>query len=723
MNIKKLFGRVCSILTLIFLVQTQYMFGQGDINVVIPEASLTNTVLLLQDAKALNFAKINAVPGVPYFGMYTTSVGIDLKDDSGSPTSETIAISLGVTARAFFNLSGFRFDVVVPFSVTVFGRVTLQQHQGGYKLVANLQGVRNFNLTGTGWIDNYVQDLANGFIQHLPPISLVSETALLPNTIGSYFTSGTPTLKITNDAAILSLTLSNLPRQIIARNNYDGNFNVGQVEVKEGSNFVTYNSPHTYFAPINSIQTLRANQGVTSHNSNQYKYKNWNQQITGREAFSIQSNPFSFQVTSDLVNTADFKQVVPATISNSLEGIATGGSLIVNGISYSGSFNDYLFKEGNGITTNVPNGTLGTDWSFQGWSNGMTTPQINFAPTSATTLIANWKGRLLSSLAEASSQSGSQRRFARDVTAQSVYYLVYESAGKIWLTYTTNSGASWQPERFIEDGTRPSLASSQEGVALSYVVSDSEGNSEVRVRAFSLNPLTGALNEVNSVTNLLPCTMNAVPTTVWLGNDNSPTSDAKPRYAVFYETQGTTQQSTQINGAVIRLSMGSNTAELFTLSNSQVSSANMQLYPASDHAVLPNALGSATISARLVYRQRSGSDGWLRYQPLTFDFSSAYSTTLTQGTAQTLNWIGSGRAEPAGCYPTKPSVEVKNNLTYIAFEVEGKNDVRYTTVNSSHQQGAVTVFSQAGEVLRLPSLHLQPKRNRRHWHSRSPMWA
>jgi hypothetical protein len=353
--------------------------------------------------------------------------------------------------------------------------------------------------------------------------------------------------------------------------------------------------------------------------------------------------------------------------------------------------------------------------------NAIETPVVFTAPNAV--VSARYKGRLLSSLAEASSQSGSQRRFARDVTAQSVYYLVYESAGKIWLTYTTNSGASWQPERFIEDGTRPSLASSQEGVALSYVVSDSEGNSEVRVRAFSLNPLTGALNEVNSVTNLLPCTMNAVPTTVWLGNDNSPTSDAKPRYAVFYETQGTTQQSTQINGAVIRLSMGSNTAELFTLSNSQVSSANMQLYPASDHAVLPNALGSATISARLVYRQRSGSDGWLRYQPLTFDFSSAYSTTLTQGTAQTLNWIGSGRAEPAGCYPTKPSVEVKNNLTYIAFEVEGKNDVRYTTVNSSHQQGAVTVFSQAGEVLRLPSLHLQPKRNRRHWHSRSPMWA
>lgn len=102
MNNKKLFGRVCSILTLIFLVQTQCAFGQGDVNVVIPEASLTNTALLLQDAKALNFAQINRVPGIPYFGAYTTSVEVDLEDDMGSPANENIVIRLDVTFRAFF---------------------------------------------------------------------------------------------------------------------------------------------------------------------------------------------------------------------------------------------------------------------------------------------------------------------------------------------------------------------------------------------------------------------------------------------------------------------------------------------------------------------------------------------------------------------------------------------------------------------------------------------
>ena len=307
-------------------------------------------------------------------------------------------------------------------------------------------------------MDNYIKDLADGYLQDLPPISLASETALLPNTVASYFTSGSPTLTITNDAAILSLTLSNLPRQITARNNYDGNFNVGQVEVKENSNFVAYNSPHTYFAPINAVQTLRANQGVTSHNSNQYKYKNWKQNEPN-QAFStlFGQNPFSFQVASDVVNTADFKQVVPATISNSLEGSATGGTLLVNGASYSGSFSDYVFKEAQSLTTSVPNGTLGTDWSFQGWSNGLTTPQINFTPTSSTTLNAFWKGKRISNIPELAGKSGGSRTAAIDATNSNDWYQVYESNNAIWLSYSTNAGASWQPEVKLGDGKNPSI--------------------------------------------------------------------------------------------------------------------------------------------------------------------------------------------------------------------------------------------------------------------------
>jgi hypothetical protein len=152
---------------------------------------------------------------------------------------------------------------------------------------------------------------------------------------------------------------------------------------------------------------------------------------------------------------------------------------------------------------------------------------------------------LLSSVAEASSQSGSQRRFARDVSASSVFYLVYESAGKIWLTYTTNGGTSWQPERFIEAGTRPSLAPRDNGVALAYTVTDGE-YAEVRVQLFSLsgNTLSQTAYLYNSSDwNAIP---TASPAIVWLGNtfSQNPVLNNLPRYAVVYEapaTQGGTE--------------------------------------------------------------------------------------------------------------------------------------------------------------------------------------
>ncbi|MFQ3609661.1 MAG: hypothetical protein SNJ55_13585, partial [Chloroherpetonaceae bacterium] len=359
------------------------------------------------------------------------------------------------------------------------------------------------------------------------------------------------------------------------------------------------------------------------------------------------------------------------------------------------------------VTVN-PTETIGAHtYHFVAWSDGNTDLSRTITAPGEISLSALYKGRLLSSVAEASSQSGSQRRFARDASEPQVFYLVYESAGKIWLTHTTNGGTTWTNERLIDEGARPSLAPTQQGVGVSYIATNGT-ESEVWVRAFSLNPSTGVLSEAYSVTNLLPCTNSAVPTVVWLGLDNSPIPPFQPRYAVFYETQGAAQNTTQLAMAVIRLKDASNSAEIFTLNNSQASEANLQMYPASDNAIPTTSPAATTVTARLVYRQRSGSEGWLRYQPLTFDFSSPFATTPTQGTAQVLDWVGSGRAEQAGNYPTKPSVEVKNNITYIAFEVEGKNDIRYTTVNSTHQQGAVTVFSQTGEVLRAPSLHLQP---------------
>ncbi len=86
---------------------------------------------------------------------------------------------------------------------------------------------------------------------------------------------------------------------------------------------------------------------------------------------------------------------------------------------------------------------------FLGWAGvgatpsapaALETPVVFTAPNAV--VSARYKGRLLSSLANATS-AGNQRRLANAQGAtlyNNVFYLVYESAGKIWLTYSTDSG-------------------------------------------------------------------------------------------------------------------------------------------------------------------------------------------------------------------------------------------------------------------------------------------
>ena len=70
---------------------------------------------------------------------------------------------------------------------------------------------------------------------------------------------------------------------------------------------------------------------------------------------------------------------------------------------------------------------------------------------------ARYKGRLLSSLAEATN-SGNQRRLGEVTVAYSkVLCLIYESAGKIWLTISTNNGTNWTNELYLGDGKNPTL--------------------------------------------------------------------------------------------------------------------------------------------------------------------------------------------------------------------------------------------------------------------------
>lgn len=126
----------------------------------------------------------------------------------------------------------------------------------------------------------------------------------------------------------------------------------------------------------------------------------------------------------------------------------------------------------------------------QGVSDTLRKAVVFQSPTA--TVKAIYKGRLLSSLANATS-AGNQRRLANAQGAtlyNNVFYLVYESAGKIWLTYTTNGGTSWTNEQYLGDGKNPTVAASS-GTAL---IAWNTGTGQLACRQFIYDPLSSSLS-------------------------------------------------------------------------------------------------------------------------------------------------------------------------------------------------------------------------------------
>jgi hypothetical protein len=476
--------------------------AQGDINVVITEGSLTNTLQSL-----LDYARYGTpIPGVEAFGMRVNSISLNLKNNP----NENVELLLDVTGYVNINPGPLPdFQASVAGSLTAYGVVQLQSVGQGYQAVVNLQGVRDVNVRNDwfGFLANKINDLANGFIRELPPISFASGTSLLPAPVASYFTSGTPTLTITDDAAIFSLTLSDLPRQITVRNDYSGNFNFGNVSVQEDGTFNSYPSPYQYFAPISSLQTIRAEEGISSYQGENRKYKQWRKTVSNSAPTLQSENPLTFTAASDATYNAQFNRVLPVTMTNSLEGGAyTGGAFIVGGQTYQNPFNDYLFQdEDNQVISSANDGTLGTNWSFLNWSDGVTTQTRLVNPSATTALTANYKGNLISSISAASSQSG-QRRYARSEVGilpgqiPRREYLVYESFNNtIWLTYSTNSGQSWSKDIYVGFGNSPSVAVSGSFSGVIVWNALGQGSSQANIGLREINGLDDTVRLSNTI--------------------------------------------------------------------------------------------------------------------------------------------------------------------------------------------------------------------------------
>ncbi len=241
---------------------TSYCFPQGDINLTLNETSINQAVQALVDSKAVNFAKYDGSYGVSQYNINISSASVNLIGNS----SNNIELNLNLTGRATFNCILFSFSVNINSSLTVYGKASLASEGQGYKIVLDPQGIKNYTLTNT-FLDALIQDYLNGFIRQLPEISFGTFTTLLPNVVSQYYQSITPTLTITDNAAILSLSLNSITTSgtLASNESWYGTVNLtGNVTIPSGYSLTIQPGTVINFP---SGTSLTAN-GVLSANGN-----------------------------------------------------------------------------------------------------------------------------------------------------------------------------------------------------------------------------------------------------------------------------------------------------------------------------------------------------------------------------------------------------------------------------------------------------------------------
>jgi hypothetical protein len=177
-------------------------FPQGDINVVISNASVNQAVQALLDTHAYNFARWDGSYGVGdyHVGINTASVNL-----IGNGTNY-VELSVNLIGMANFNIVLANWDQSVYASGIVYGNISLSSQENGYKIIFNPQGVKNFNVTST-FLDDIIQ---NALLSQLPEMQLGSYTSLFPGVLAQYVKSTIPAITINNNNIVLSLSMNSM---------------------------------------------------------------------------------------------------------------------------------------------------------------------------------------------------------------------------------------------------------------------------------------------------------------------------------------------------------------------------------------------------------------------------------------------------------------------------------------------------------------------------------
>jgi hypothetical protein len=313
----------------------------------------------------------------------------------------------------------------------------------------------------------------------------------------------------------------------------------------------------------------------------------------------------------------------------------------------------------------------GHNYVFQKWSDGSTELSRSFSEPGTFNLTAEYKGFRLSNIPELAGKSGGSRTVAIDAVNSNYWYQVYESNNAIWLSYSTNAGASWQPEVKLGDGKNPSIAGG--GVVWVYggiyfrTVGFLDGNLNLGSTWSSNNQNPGQPGSlyIDPIPDAHPCIAYKRE------------SDGSWSYYIVYEhriRQGFTTNYPNTELRLIRLgwtSSGFGVKSLHTIPNSFYTQSYLSLYPAiaTDNSSNPNVNTPATIV-------------WQNYVPTVSDGIKVCEANLVSGS------LVFGAQHTFA--PSASTVHYQKPT--IVLDASNHRHIAWQALDHSHPYGARTVI-------------------------------
>ena len=313
----------------------------------------------------------------------------------------------------------------------------------------------------------------------------------------------------------------------------------------------------------------------------------------------------------------------------------------------------------------------GHNYVFQKWSDGSTELSRTITAPGTFNLTAEYKGFRLSNIPELAGKSGGSRTVAIDAGNSNYWYQVYESNNAIWLSYSTNAGASWQPEVKLGDGKNPSIAGG--GVVWVYggiyfrTVGFLDGNLNLGSTWSSNNQNPGQPGSlyIDPIPDAHPCIAYKRE------------SDGSWSYYIVYEhriRQGFTTNYPNTELRLIRLgwtSSGFGVKSLHTIPNSFYTQSYLSLYPAiaTDNSSNPNVNTPATIV-------------WQNYVPTVSDGIKVCEANLVSGS------LVFGAQHTFA--PSASTVHYQKPT--IVLDASNHRHIAWQALDHSHPYGARTVI-------------------------------